>query len=214
MSMRQVVPDILCDQKQIWTFPLHLKNDKVWIPTLAVAATTTGLILLDPSDTPYFRRTSTFHAMDVDLSGTHTAVAEVLLPVSFYAVSLLRHDSYGQRTAILVGESLADSEILGLVVKNISRRLPPTGIAPNGNYSDTWFKRWNGSFPSGHTVAAFSIAAVFSQRYKSRRWVPYLAYGAAAALGFSRMTTSAHFPSDVFLGAALGYSITRFVVLH
>ena len=46
------------------------------------------------------------------------------------------------------------------------------------------------------------------------RWVPYVAYGAAALVGFSRMTLSAHFPSDVFMGAALGYSISRFTVLR
>jgi len=28
------------------------------------------------------------------------------------------------------------------------------------------------------------------------------------------VTTSAHFPSDVFLGAALGYTIARFEVLR
>jgi len=41
-----------------------------------------------------------------------------------------------------------------------------------------------------------------------------VAYGAAAAVGFSRMTLSAHYASDVFVGAALGYSISRFAVLH
>jgi membrane-associated phospholipid phosphatase len=28
------------------------------------------------------------------------------------------------------------------------------------------------------------------------------------------MTLSSHFPSDVFMGAALGYSISRFTVLR
>jgi membrane-associated phospholipid phosphatase len=36
----------------------------------------------------------------------------------------------------------------------------------------------------------------------------------AGVIGFSRMTLSSHFPSDVFMGAALGYSITRYAVLH
>ncbi|PYU38656.1 MAG: PAP2 family protein, partial [Acidobacteria bacterium] len=34
------------------------------------------------------------------------------------------------------------------------------------------------------------------------------------AIGFSRVTTQAHFPSDLFLGAALGYTMTKFVVLR
>ena len=39
-------------------------------------------------------------------------------------------------------------------------------------------------------------------------------YGFATAISFSRITDSAHFPSDVFLGAALGYTITRYQVLR
>jgi membrane-associated phospholipid phosphatase len=36
----------------------------------------------------------------------------------------------------------------------------------------------------------------------------------AALVGFSRLTLSAHFASDVFVGAALGYSVSRFAVLQ
>jgi membrane-associated phospholipid phosphatase len=43
--------------------------------------------------------------------------------------------------------------------------------------------------------------------------VPFLAYGAAGAIGFSRVTLSAHNVSDVFAGATLGFAISRFVVL-
>jgi membrane-associated phospholipid phosphatase len=44
--------------------------------------------------------------------------------------------------------------------------------------------------------------------------VPWVAYGIAGAIGFSRVSGQAHFPSDVFLGAALGSSISRYVVLR
>jgi membrane-associated phospholipid phosphatase len=40
-----------------------------------------------------------------------------------------------------------------------------------------------------------------------------VAYGAATLVGFSRLTQQAHFPSDVFAGAALGYFISRDVVM-
>jgi membrane-associated phospholipid phosphatase len=41
-----------------------------------------------------------------------------------------------------------------------------------------------------------------------------LAYGVAAAISFSRLTTGAHFPSDVLFGAATGSAIARFDVLR
>jgi membrane-associated phospholipid phosphatase len=74
--------------------------------------------------------------------------------------------------------------------------------------------RGNGSFPSGHAIAAFSVATVVARRYGSHRWVPYIAYGIAAVVGFSRLSLSSHFSSDVFMGGALGYSISRFAVLR
>ena len=74
--------------------------------------------------------------------------------------------------------------------------------------------RGRGSFPSGHTIAAFSVATVISRRYGNHRWVPYVAYGMATLVGFSRLSLSSHYLSDVFMGGALGYSISRFSVLR
>jgi membrane-associated phospholipid phosphatase len=72
-----------------------------------------------------------------------------------------------------------------------------------------------GSFLSGHTIAAFSVATIMARRYgRKHRWVPIVAYGAAGLVGFSRLTLSAHFTSDVFMGGALGYAISRFTVLR
>jgi membrane-associated phospholipid phosphatase len=39
-------------------------------------------------------------------------------------------------------------------------------------------------------------------------------YSFATAISLSRITTMAHFPSDVFVGAAMGYSVSRFEVLR
>jgi membrane-associated phospholipid phosphatase len=216
-----LVPNILCDQKRVWTFPWHLAQGTDIIPSISVVGATTGLVLLDPSTAPYFRRTNTFHTFNQVLSGNNTSLTILLVPVSYYGLSLLRHDSYGQGTALLVGEAVVDSEIVDTVIKSVSRRLRPQDIPPDGNFADTWFKskgawwRGNGSFPSGHEIAAISVATVFSRRYgRTHKWVPWVAYGAAGLIGFSRITLSAHFPSDVFLGAALGYGITRYAVLH
>ena len=89
-----------------------------------------------------------------------------------------------------------------------------------GDFSNTWFKS-HGSilggtygFPSGHSIAAFSVATVVARRYGNHRWVPYAAYGMAALVGFSRLSLLSHFVSDVFMGGALGYSIGRFTVLR
>ena len=51
------------------------------------------------------------------------------------------------------------------------------------------------------------------RRYK-QQGVPYVAYALATAISFSRVTNGAHFPSDVFIGAATGFAIARFDVLR
>jgi len=221
VSWKILVPNILCDQKRIWTFPWQVAQGQNVLPTTAVVGATTGLVLLDPSTAPYFRRTTSFHTFNQVLSGSNTGLIIALVPLSFYGFSFLRHDSYGEQTALLVGESVADSEVVNIVMKDVSRRLRPVDIPPNGNFADTWFKsegkwwRGNGSFPSGHEMAAISVATVFARRYgQDHKWVPWVAYGMAGVIGFSRITLSSHFPSDVFMGAALGYSITRYAVLH
>lgn len=213
--------NVLHDQKKIWLFPKSLAQGKYWIPTLAFTGATAGLIALDPHDDPYFRRTQTFNQFNRVVSSRNAIVGMAALPAAFYALGLTRHDSYMQKTVQLSAESVLDSEILALVIRDIAQRVPPKEIAPNGDFSDSFFRRHkgpfyvgNGGFPSGHTIAAFSIAAVFAERYRRHRWVPWVAYGLAALVGFSRITLQDHFPSDVFAGAALGYTISRFVVLR
>jgi membrane-associated phospholipid phosphatase len=141
----------------------------------------------------------------------------VVVPAAFLVTGHFRHDSYAEKTALLAGEAYADSALLDIVMKVTTQRLRPSDIAPNGNFSDTFFsspKPLHTSFPSGHAAAAFSIATVFAHRYRRHRWVPWVAYGAAGAISFSRVTTQSHFPSDVFLGAALGFTISEFSVLR
>jgi hypothetical protein len=220
ISWKRIGPNILCDQKVIWSFPLRVAKGRDWVPTLAVAGASAGFILLDPSYTPHFRKTDSFHGFNRALSSQNTSLIIALVPTAMYGISLLRHDRYSQNTFLLSVEAVIGSEILTTVMKDIDRRLRPIEIPPNGNFSDTWFKshgsywRGAGSFPSGHEIAAMSVAAVLSRRYKNHRWVPWVAYGTAGLIGFSRVTLLSHFISDVVTGAALGYSVSRFVVLQ
>ncbi len=220
VSWKLMIPNLMSDQKRIWSFPARLGHDQNWIPTAVVLGTTAGLIALDPMEGSYFHRSSTFSGFNKIFSSNATAIGTVVAPVSLYAVGLIRKDSKMQRTALFAGEAVADSEILATVLKGATKRLRPAGVMPGGNYSDTWFETSGspllakGSFPSGHTIAAFSVATVVARRYGNHKWVPIAAYGLAAAVGFSRLSLSAHFLSDAFVGGVLGYSVTRFAVLE
>lgn len=220
VSWKLVVPNILSDQKAIWLFPTKITRNHNWIPTVAVVGVTAGVAFLDPYEGRGFHNASTFQAFNGVFTGKATELGTVIAPLSLYAIGLARRDTRMQHTALLAGEAVADAEILTTVLKDIDRRARPATFTPRSNYWDSWFDgkgsllRGNGSFPSGHTIAAFAIATVVAHRYRTHRWVPVAAYGIAGVIGFSRLTLSAHFASDVFAGAALGYAISRFTVLR
>jgi membrane-associated phospholipid phosphatase len=220
ISWKKLPRRMLEDQKIIWLFPTQLARGHYWIPTLAVVGGTAGLIAADPQIAPYFRK----HAGNLDdlndtFDGAITSAGTAALPLSLLAAGYIRHDSYQVNTSLLAGEAYADSAIVDLALKIITARKRPNAIPPSGPFSDTFFNHGGshfseGSFPSGHAIGAFSIATVIANRYHRHRWVPIAVYGFATAVSLSRVTTSAHFPSDVFLGASLGYVIARFDVLR
>lgn len=221
VSLREIIPNVVDDQKRIWSFPAHLTHDHNWVPTLVVVALTAGLVAADSRVDKPFVTTNAFHGFNSVFNSTATSATIAIVPVSMYAVGLWKKNSYAANTALLAGEAVADSEVIATAFKTATRRERPEYFSTTGNFADSWFEGpggvglGHGGFPSGHTIAAFSVATVIARRYgKTHRWVPYAAYGLATAIGFSRVTSLAHFPSDVFLGAALGYSVSRFVVLR
>lgn len=220
VSWKKLPFNILHDQKDIWLFPTQLARGRHWIPTLAVVGITAGLIAADPHDMRYFRDTTDFRDYSRHFNGRNTGIVEAAVPGALYLGGLLFHAPYASKTALLAGEAYVDSAIPHAAIKLVSRRLRPINVAPKHELDNTFFQSHvsvfgkGSSFPSGHAAGAFSIATVIARRYRDHRWVPWVAYGAAFVVSFSRVPTLAHFPSDVFLGAALGYTTARYAVLR
>ena len=220
VTWKTVPMKFLRDEKDMWLFPEQLAKGHHWLPTALVVGGTAIFIKEDPSLERKVRQTDLFQDYNKVLKSSISGGLIAVVPVGFYAASLIRKDSYGQSTGLLAGEAVANDTVLMIVMKAIARRARPSEFSPNGKYNDTFFathKSFLGkgsSFPSGHAMMAFSVATVFDRRYKKHKWVPYVAYTLATAISFSRVTTGAHFPSDVFIGAAAGFAIARFGVLR
>ena len=140
--------------------------------------------------------------------GNGTAVAAILGIT--YLASRRAHDDRLSEATSLATESLLDAGIWIEVLKLTTAR-----VRPNQTDAGSFFhygSQQNGSFPSGHAMGAFSVAAVFAESYRDKRWVPWLSYGLATLVGASRLTLGRHFPGDVIVGAVLGTSIGRGVV--
>lgn len=219
VTWRTIPKDFLHDQKVIWLFPVQLGKGHYVLPTLAIAGGTAGLIYADPHAMPYFRS----HARNLDdindVFDSYITTGEVIsVPAALLIAGYARHDSYQVSTALLAAEAYADSAVVDLAMKAITRRKRPSDVLGSASFNDTFFagdkSPFKGSsFPSGHAAGVFSVATVVASRYHNHRWVPLLAYSFATVVSCSRITTLAHFPSDVFLGAALGYTITRYGTL-
>jgi membrane-associated phospholipid phosphatase len=215
-----IVPDILRDQKGIWLSPLKLRKGHAWVPMLVMAAGTAGFIASDSHTMPYFRD----HQRNLDdvndVFDQWITMGEIAaVPVGLMAAGTVRHDSYQTTTALLAARAYADSEVLEFAAKLVTRRERPSDVPAGQSFNHTFFKSQivsgNGSsFPSGHAAGAFCVATVLSTRYKNHRWVPWVMYSFATAISLSRITTMGHFASDVFVGSAMGYSVSRFEVLR
>lgn len=220
VTWKSLPKDFLHDQKDIWLFPLQLAKGHYLLPTLGIVGGTAGLIVADPHVMPYFRD----HATNLDdlndsFDADITTGIVVAVPASLMIAGYARHDDYQVSTAILAGEAYADSAVVDLAIKAITRRQRPSDVPPGGDFHNTFFNGGKSpfkgsSFPSGHAAGAFSVATVVAGRYHRHKWVPWAVYGMATAVSLSRISSQAHFPSDVFLGAALGYTITKFEVLR
>ena len=65
------------------------------------------------------------------------------------------------------------------------------------------------SFPSGHSVSAFTAAVVFTYVAKNKSWGGFWLI-IAVLIAYSRMYLSEHFLQDVTVGSAIGVLITVF----
>jgi membrane-associated phospholipid phosphatase len=220
VSWRQLLPNFLEDQQSIWTFPARLVEPHDFVPTIAVAGVAAGLFLeADPPVAHYFRNTGAFGDFNHVFNGHTTSIGPVLVPAALLVIGLVTKDKKMKDTALFTAESVADAEVVATVLKAATSRARPSDLSAHSGFGDSFWEGKSGlssgSFPSGHTIAAFSVATIISRRYgKGHRWVPWAAYGVAAAVGFSRLSLSAHFVSDVFMGGVMGYSISRFTVLR
>jgi membrane-associated phospholipid phosphatase len=218
VSLRQLPGNILADQKDIWLFPTKLaRAEHIW-PSIAVVSITAGFVASDPYSAPPFRNTTSFSGFNRVFSSTNTGAFIAAVPAAMYAIGWARKDSYAQETALLAGEAFADGFLIDLPFKAITGRREPISYTGNGPYSDSFFKGTHnplhsGGFYSLHTMGAMAVATVIARRYRSHRWVPFVAYGLAGAISFSRVTRSNHFPADAFFGGAMGFVIARYAVL-
>jgi membrane-associated phospholipid phosphatase len=193
--------DFVQDQKQIWTSPARLRFiDATWL--IPVAGITAGLFATDRQYSASLPMNSSTISHYKNLSNAGLA-SLAGAGAGMYLMSFPTHNEHWRETGFLAGEAAIDSLIPAEIMKYSLGRERPY----EGNGSGAFF-RGGTSFPSEHATAAWAIAGVFAHEY-SGPLAKFLAYGLASAVSFSRVRAGQHFPSDAFVGSALGYLIAQ-----
>ncbi len=218
------VSRFLKDEGEIWAAPFNL-DAKDSLLFGAVLLGTGILIANDEAIYGHFKRYQNSHAWVDAVSPKITLLGDWGLDCGiaglFFLGGVVLKDKKARETGVMALETLLHTGLLVQVVKHLAGRQRPQveqgqdyWFGPGAifkRYSDGAFARYD-SFFSGHTVSVWGLATVIAENYKNHSWVPWTCYGLATAAGLSRLTEDAHWFSDVFVGAVLGYVIGRMVV--
>ncbi len=202
--VRQMARDFLQDQKAILTSPAHIKKrDALWLAPLAGAVV--ALMVTDNHSASALPNTRDQRAVGGLISNAGLGA----LGAAAGGLFLAGHFSGNERareTGFLSAEAAAEAELTGEIIKlAFERRRPYPGTVDG----DFWAH--GSSFPSGHALAAWSVATVVASEYRDRPALEIGAYGLAALTSLARFPAQKHFLSDVLVGSVAGYLIGRHV---
>lgn len=194
---------LLHDQVGLWTSPAKARfADATWLVPLggfaaALLVTDSDIsrhLSKDPNTLNRYRHLSDYgaYAMAGGAGG-------------LYFLGLITHNQHQRETGFLSGEAAIDSLAATEVLKFATGRQRP--FQGNGTGS---FWSSGASFSSEHAAATWSIAGMVAHEYPSPL-MKFLSYGTATVVSASRITAKQHFPSDVLVGAALGYLTSEYV---
>src|SRR5438067_9736943 len=201
------------DFTQEVTGPFH-STKKTWGKVAGFAVIEGGLFLVDK---PVQHYVTNLMGRNPNLKGLSHYVTnfgadyEIYTLAAFGVYGWVFKNQKMKTTTLLATQSYLVAGAVEALTKLVTGRQRPnyviTETDPRPMFRGPAFsvKHGSTSFPSGHTTAAFAAATVFAQEYRDRLWVPILSYSAASLIGLSRITENAHWASDVFAGAALGY---------
>ncbi len=175
-------------------------------------------------DKPLFRYTRSHRTQTLsDLAGAFRQQGEPLYyaGISFgvWGTGLLFHSARIQRAGRRLVVTVAAAGLMTYATKfMVGRSRPNAGEGPYTFHSfstrkDSTGLESTGSFPSGHTMAAFAVATSLAGDID--RWpVSVILYTLAAGTGYSRVYDNRHWISDTIAGAMLGITTAKIVNGH
>jgi len=209
VTLRNTPRNLLRDQEAIWTSPARLNESNAVGPVLLVLATTAA-VTTDHQVMSSSKLENTSLNNHASTASNGLVGGFLVAPGIFYGLGAMHHDEHATETGILGGEAILDALAVSEVMKLVSLRERPTIDGARGKFFQSSVGT-NSSFPSNHSMIAWSSAAVIASEYGGPL-TQITAYGLAAGVSATRVMARQHFPSDVLVGSAVGWMIGRYVV--
>jgi membrane-associated phospholipid phosphatase len=178
---------------------------KEWIIASGAMTMTTLLMVGDERVRDFFQNNKSHFSEQVSyFAEKGGSQAPIGLAATYLLGTILKNQKL-KKASTLAFSSLLISGVLVQGLKQVFSRTRPYAASNQWEFQGPGKFRGkdNVSFPSGHTAAAFSIAASIATIYDSKL-VKILAYSAATLTGLSRIHDNKHWMSDVFMGAIIG----------
>ncbi|MEX2596162.1 MAG: phosphatase PAP2 family protein [Salibacteraceae bacterium] len=128
------------------------------------------------------------------------APLSVAAPIALSGIGFLMKDTSLVYKSAFIVESMAVSAFITLAMKHSIKRPRPFERYP---FIEKPFGEFSPSFPSGHTSNIFASATSISMAFP-KWYVGVPAFIWAGGVGYSRLHSGQHYPSDVLVGAAVG----------
>lgn len=208
VTLRNTPMHFVQDQGVIWTSPLRIRpHDMEWLIPLTLA--TGAAIGTDHrAMSSVVSHDAAFNHDNVDASNILTG-GLIAVPVALFGMGRYSGDGHATEAGILSGEALLDGLVVEQGMKLVFYRERPHVDNARGRFFQTGVGI-DSSFPSSHSVLAWSSAAVIAEEYPSR-WVQFGVYSAATGVSVTRVLGQEHFPSDVLVGSAAGWLVGHYV---
>lgn len=199
------------DTKEIVRSPVRW-NKTDWQRFGIFTATTGVLLFADQSVNDWMQNDQSDFLDDATKYVAEPFGAKYTIAVmgAFYGYGILSKNRKSESTALLAAESFVLASLFVRIPKYLIGRKRPSSD-PNVSPFDFKGPFGGSSFPSGHTIAVFSVASVIANQYRETVWVPILSYSIAGLAGISRIYENRHWASDVFAGAVMGIAIGNLV---
>lgn len=217
-----IIKSFFDTQIQIFSSPLSIKSKDLQY-LIPLVSTTIITLIYDEEINSKIRKFRSETPVVDKLSPILTKGGELPFIVGtsgiIYITGLVSKDEKLKQTGAIASYALVNSAVVITLLKmTFGRQRPNYDGNSNWHFFPQSLNQFEGeelskynSFPSGHSIAAWSLATVIAEQYKNNMFIPIIAYTFATGVSLSRITENAHWLSDVIIGSALGYGIGKFV---